>query len=290
MQSSGSTMEGLAMSQQTRAMNTTLITGGTGKTGRRVAERLIAKGRAVKLGSRSGDVRFDWDDDSTWAPALEGSTSAYVTFAPDIGLPGSDDSIAAFAEKALDSGTTRLVLLSGRGEKGAQLAEQRLVESGADWTVVRSAFFAQNFSESFWLDSVRAGELVLPGNALEPFVDLEDIADVAVAALTDDRHVGESYECTGPRLLGFDDAMREISRATGRGITFRQVTPEEFADGLVEGGLPEADAQGLAYMFVDILDGHNSHLTDGVRRALGREPRDFIEYVDRTAGAGVWDV
>ena len=164
-------------------MTTTLITGGTGKTGRRVAQRLTATGRAVRLGSRSGDVPFDWEDTDTWAPALEGCSSAYVTFAPDIAFPGAADTVAAFVKIAVDAGTTRLVLLSGRGEEGAQLAEQRLAESGADWTVVRCAFFAQNFSETFWVDSVRAGELVLPGNALEPIVDLEDVADVAAAGV-----------------------------------------------------------------------------------------------------------
>ncbi|MET0524279.1 MAG: NmrA family transcriptional regulator [Nocardioides sp.] len=269
---------------------TTLITGGTGKTGRRVAQRLTATGRTVRLGSRSGDVRFDWDDELTWAPALDGCRSAYVTFAPDLAFPGAADTVAAFAKTAVDAGTTRLVLLSGRGEPGAQLAEQRLIESGADWTVVRCAFFAQNFSETFWADSVRAGELVLPGNALEPIVDLEDVADVAAAALTDDRHIGQVYECTGPRLLGFDDAMAEISRATDRLVAFRAVTPEDFAAGLVDAGLPAADAEGLAALFVGILDGHNSSLNDGVDRALGRAPRDFTEYVRRTAGTGAWHV
>ena len=267
---------------------TTLITGGTGKTGRRVAQRLTSTGRAVKLGSRSGDVRFDWDDELTWAPALQGCTSAYVTFAPDLAFPGAADIVAAFAKTAVEGGTTRLVLLSGRGEAGAQLAEQRLAESGADWTVVRCAFFAQNFSETFWLESIRAGELVLPGNTLEPIVDLEDVADAAAAALADDRHVGQVYECTGPRLVGFDEAMHEIARVTGRAVSFRAVTPAEFAARLVEGGLPEGDAQGLAALFVDVLDGRNSSLADGVHRAVGRTPRDFTEYVRRTAATGVW--
>ena len=269
-------------------MTTTLITGGTGKTGRRVAERLTTMGHAVRLGSRRGGTRFDWDDRSTWAPALAGCASAYVTFAPDIAFPGAADTIAAFARTAVESGTTRLVLLSGRGESAAQLAEQRLAESGADWTVVRCAFFAQNFSETFWVESVRAGEFVLPGNALEPIVDVEDVADVATAALTDRRHVGQVYECTGPRLIGLDEALRELSDALGRDVAFRAVPPHVFAAGLVEAGLSQADADGLAELFADVLDGHNSYLTDGVQQALGRAPRDFTEYLERTARTGVW--
>lgn len=271
-------------------MTTTLITGGTGKTGRRVAQRLTSKGRAVRLGSRTGTDRFDWADPDTWSPALEGCVSAYVTFAPDLALPGAADTVAAFAKAAVDAGTTRLVLLSGRGEPGAQLAEQRLVESGADWTVVRCAFFAQNFSETFWIDSVRAGELVLPGNPFEPIVDLEDVADVAALALTEGGHSGEVYECTGPRLLRFDQATAEVARETGRAMAFREVSATEFAAGLAEAGVPSPDADAMAYLFVDILDGHNGSLADGVRRALGREPRDFTDYVRRTAATGVWDV
>jgi uncharacterized protein YbjT (DUF2867 family) len=274
------------------AMNTTtttLITGGTGKSGRRVAERLTALGRPTRLGSRTGPVRFDWADDATWAPALEGCESAYVTFAPDLAFSRAADTVAEFAKIAVELGTTRLVLLSGRGEAGAQLAEQRLAESGADWTVVRCAFFAQNFSETFWAESVRAGELVLPGSTREPIVDLEDVADVAAAAFFDDRHIGRVYECTGPRLVTLDEAMRAISEATGREIGFRVVSPEEFASGLVDAGLPAEDAEGLAELFVDVLDGHNSYLTTGVQEALGREPRDFAEYVRRTAATGVWN-
>jgi len=269
-------------------MTTTLITGGTGKTGRRVAERLSAMGRAVRLGSRSGDVRFDWEDDSSWGPALAGCTSAYVTFAPDLAFPGASDTVAAFAETAVAAGVTRLVLLSGRGEAGAQRSEQRLMDSGADWTVVRCAFFAQNFSETYWVESIRAGVVELPGNTAEPIVDLEDVADVAAAAFTDDRHVGEVYECTGPRLVTFDEAMRAISTATGREVAFREVSPEEFAAGLVAGGLPDDQARDLADLFVDILDGHNATLADGVQRALGRDPHDFTDYVHRTATTGVW--
>ena len=283
-------MDSLAQPIQTRDMTTTLITGGTGKTGRRVAQRLTATGRAVRLGSRTGDTRFDWEDSETWAPALEGCSSAYVTFAPDIAFPGAADTVAAFVKIAVDAGTTRLVLLSGRGEEGAQRAERQLAESGADWTVVRCAFFAQNFSETFWADSVRAGELVLPGNAPEPIVDLEDVADIAALALTDDGHVGEVYECTGPRLIGYDEAMAEISSAIGREVRFRPVEPAEFAAGLADAGLPAADAEGLADLFAGILDGHNSSLTDGVQRALGRPAGDFADYVRRTAATGVWDV
>lgn len=164
-----------------------------------------------------------------------------------------------------------------------------MIDSGADWTVVRCALFAQNFSETMWVDAIRAGNLELPGDTAEPILDAADIADVVAAALTDDHHVGRLYELTGPRLMTFDEAMHEISVATGRDIGFSQVSSAEFAVGLKDAGTPTDHAQGMAQLFAEILDGHNAYLTDGVRRALGREPRDFTEYVRRTAETGVWN-
>ncbi len=94
-------------------------------------------------------------------------------------------------------------------------------EVSAEWTILRSSFFSQNFSESFFLEPILGGEVALPaGDVPEPFVDAEDIADVAVAALTEDGHAGELYELTGPRLLTFAEAVGEISRATGRKVRY----------------------------------------------------------------------
>lgn len=269
-------------------MTTTLITGGTGKTGRRVAEQLTCLNRPVRIGSRSGSPSFDWDDESTWKPALEGCTSAYLAYAPDLAFPGAAELVGRFAATAVTAGTSRLVLLSGRGEQGAQRAEQLVTDSGAEWTIIRCAFFAQNFSESTWVDAIRAGRLELPGDTAEPIVDADDIAEVVATVLTEDGHVGQLYELTGPRLLTFAEAVHEIGEATGRTIAFERVTGSRFAAGLAEAGMPVEEAQSLGELFTEVLDGHNAHLGDGVRRVLGREPRGFSDYVRRTAATGVW--
>jgi uncharacterized protein YbjT (DUF2867 family) len=270
--------------------NTTLIVGGTGKTGRRVAERLQARGMPVRIGSRSSAPPFDWEDRATWAPALRGATSAYVSYFPDLAVPGAPEAIAAFTEVALANGTRRLVLLSGRGEEEAQRAERVLQESGADWTIVRCSWFSQNFSESFFLEPLLGGEVALPaGSVGEPFVDVEDIADVAAAALSEDGHVGQLYELTGPRLLRFDEAVEEIARAAGRPIRYVPASIGEFTAGLAQEGVPDDVVSLLAYLFTEVLDGRNAHLTDGVQRALGREPRDFAQFARDTAAAGVWN-
>lgn len=272
---------------QDAAQQTTLVIGGTGKTGRRVVDKLTAQGRPVRTGSRGAAPAFDWNHPAGWPSVLEGVDRVYVTYYPDLGFPGAADQVGAFAEAAVAAGARRLVLLSGRGEEAARAAEDRLKASGANWTVVRASWFNQNFDESFFLDSVLAGEIALPtADALEPFVDADDIADVVVAALADDRHIGRTYELSGPRLLGFSDVAAELSKVTGREIAYVPVSDEEYRAVLRENGLPEE----FADLFTLILDGRNAHLVHGVQEVLGRAPRDFADFAREAAATGVWDV
>jgi uncharacterized protein YbjT (DUF2867 family) len=269
---------------------TTLVIGAGGKTGRRVTDRLIQAGLPVRPASRSTATPFDWDDTTTWRPALVGVDAAYITFYPDLALPGAAETVGAFAELAVANGVRRLVLLSGRGEAGAQAAERRLQASGADWTVVRCAFFNQNFSETF-ADAVRHGTLAMPGgDTAEPFVDADDIADVVYAALTDDRHIGQLYELTGPRLLTLSQVASELSAALGRTVRYAPLTAERYASELVAHGISSEEAVPIAALIAEVLDGRNAYLTDGVQRALGRPPRDFTDYARTTAATAVWNL
>jgi uncharacterized protein YbjT (DUF2867 family) len=265
-----------------------LVIGAGGTTGRRVAERLVAAGRPVRAASRSSATRFDWNDPATWAPALSGAGAAYITYHPDLAFPGAAETVGAFADLAVARGVRRLVLLSGRGEQGARDAERLLQGSGADWTIVRCAFFDQNFDEAF-AEAVRQGVVAVPGGDVrEPFLDADDIADVVVEALTDDRHVGELYELTGPRLMTFAEAAAELGDAAGHEVRYVPVTPPQFAAGLADAGFPPEVAVAVSELFEEVLDGRNEILTDGVRRALGRAPRDFADYARATAATGVW--
>ncbi len=269
----------------------TLVLGASGKTGRRVTERLEALAVPVRRGSRSGVPPFEWEDRSTWAGALEGMDAVYLSYYPDLSVPGAAETVGSFAELAVRGGTRRVVMLSGRGEVEAEQAEQAVSASGGDVTILRSTWFAQNFSEDYMLEHVMSGVVALPaGDTPEPFVDVDDIADVAVAALTDDRHVGELYELTGPRLLTFGDAVAEMSAATGRALRYVPVSVEEHEAFCLEHGVPEPVVELLTYLFTSVLDGRNAHVTDGVRRALGRDARDFGEYARTAAASGVWDV
>jgi uncharacterized protein YbjT (DUF2867 family) len=268
-----------------------LVIGATGKTGRRVAERLSALGLDVRLGSRSSQPAFDWEDRSTWAPALEGVKKAYISYYPDLAVPGAPQAVGALAAVAGEQGVEHLVLLSGRGEHEAQAAEAELQRSGIAWTVVRCSWFCQNFSESYMLDPILAGEVALPaGDVPEPFVDADDIADVAVAALTEAGHEGRVFELTGPRMLTFAEAVAEIADATGRYIAFIPITFDEYAMALAEYEVPEDVIGLLRYLFIEVLDGRNAHVSNGVEEALGRPARDFSDFVRATAATGVWDV
>jgi len=265
-----------------------LVIGANGKTGRRVAGRLRLAGVTVKAASRSSQTRFDWDDSNTWAPAIEGTRGAYLTVYPDLSFPGVSEKVERFARLAVSLGCKRLVLLSGRGEEGAQDAEDRLRRSGAEWVIVRCSVFNQNFSESFQ-DAIRAGYLSMPvGDIREPFVDAEDIADVAFAAFVEDRHVGQAYELSGPRLMSMQDVVSDLGAALGRPVAFRSVSVAEYAGELTSHGFSEEESIPIAQLIADVMDGRNGYLTDGVQRALGREPRDFLDFARKSAGSGVW--
>ncbi|NDJ78623.1 MAG: NAD(P)H-binding protein [Chloroflexi bacterium] len=267
-----------------------LVLGATGKTGRRIVQRLAARSVPIRIGSRSAELPFDWENDATWAPALQGIHAVYIAYQPDLAIPGTVDRIQRFVNTAVEVGVQRLVLLSGRGEEEAERCEQVVQQSGVEWTIVRCSFFAQNFSEGIFLDSVLSGEVVLPvGDVREPFVDVDDIADVATAALIEDGHAGQLYELTGPRLLTFAEAVAEIAQATGRTIRFVSVPVESYTRGLRDMGLPEDVIWLIDYLFSTVMDGRNEYLTDGVQRALGREPRDFATYAQQVAHTGLWN-
>lgn len=269
---------------------TTLVLGGTGKTGRRVVDRLNARDLPVRVGSGSGEPPFDWNDRSTWAPALRGVTAVYVSYQPDVAIPGAAETVGVFTELAVASGVRRLVLLSGRGEEGAQHSEDAVRVACPDATILRASWFCQNFSEGFMLDQVLAGEVALPVTDMpEPFIDIDDIADAAVAALTTEGHAGRLYEMTGPRLLTFADATAEIGKATGRDVRFVPITIDGYEEMLAGYGVPADLTALLRYLFTEVLDGRNARLADGVQRALGRPPRDFSDYARDTAATGVWE-
>ena len=256
----------------------TVVLPATGKTGSRVADRLEALGLPVRRAARSTAPPFDWGDRSTWAAVLEGAQAAYIAYVPDISVPSAREDVAALTELATDLGVRRFVLLSGRNQANALAVERAFGQAaetgGATWSVVRASWFAQNFTEGAFADGVRSGELALPvGDVPEPFVDVDDVADVVVVALTSPGQHRVVHEVTGPRALTFDEAT---ARAGARLV---RVPLGGFSGALRDAGVPDLEVDLYAYLFSEILDGRNTQTTDAIERALGRPPRTFDQSV-----------
>lgn len=276
------------MTENTRNM-TVVVTGASGRTGSRVADSLRGAGLNVRAASRARG--FDWEDPTTWADTLRDADAAYLMYPSDVGSPAAAEGIGALAREAVGLGVRHLVLLSARGEEQARATEEALTSSGADWTILRCTWFAQNFSEGLLAEGlVQTGELVFPaGEVPEPFLDVRDIGDVVAAVLTSgDRYAGRTLELTGPRLLSFREAVAEIAAATGTELRYTPVPARAYGEFLTGFGVPAEEADFLVEVFEGLLDGRNAHVTDGVRQVLGREARDFAEFVRESAAAGAW--
>jgi uncharacterized protein YbjT (DUF2867 family) len=268
-----------------------LVLGATAKTGRRVADKLKTLGHSVRAVSRSTTPSFDWTNPTTWDAALTDIDAVYVTFQPDLAVPGSDQVIANFAKTALAHGAKRIVMLSGRGEHEAHRAEDTLHHSGADATVLRANWFFQNFSEDLFLPPIQQGTLALPaGDIPEPFIDVDDIADCAVACLLDERHIGKTYELSGPVAHTFAEVAGIIGDAANRQIDFVPITVEQLDEGLAKDGLPGEMRALIQYLFSEVLDGRNSAPTMDVFEILGRQPNSLRNYAEDVAKSGIWHI
>ena len=266
-----------------------MIIGKNGKTGSRVQQRLRALGLHTRAVSRSSAPAFDWEDSKTWRAAMQGTRAAYVTFQPDLAIPTAEQTIRDFVQLAIDLGLEHIVLLSGRGEDGAQRAEQVLQQSAIPWNVVRASWFNQNFSEGFMIEGILNGELVLPaGEVVEPFIDVDDIAEVVVAALTRPHLRNQLFEVTGPRAMTFEQCIKEISDAVGYCVNFKSVSVNGFITSLREQGAPEDMQWLMRELFSVVLDGRNSKVMSGVEDVLGRPATDFRTYIQKVITSGAW--
>jgi len=270
--------------------NNILVIGGTGKTGRKVVERLNKRGIKVRIGSRNAKPSFDWDKPEEWRHALQGIDKVYITFQPDLAVPGAKEAITELTKQAKACGIKKLVILSGRGEHEAELCEQIVMQSGMDWSVVRADWFNQNFSESFFLDPILAGHVAVPRAETKiPFTDTDDIADVVVEALLDDQYTGKVLELTGPELWSMEEVIKGITQVTEREIGFHSISLEAYTKMLRDQQVPDAYIWLINYLFANVLDGRNSSTTNTIEEVLGRPAKRFSDYLRETAATGVWN-
>ena len=267
-----------------------LVIGGTGKTGRRVVEGLNELGHNVTVGSRKGTPTFDWEDSSSFAPALKGIDRAYIVYFPDLAVAGSKEAIKALTQAALEAELEKVVLLSGKGEVEAEACEQIVANSGLNYTLVRASWFNQNFSEGAFLDFVLSGKVALPMPEAEiPFVDADDIAEVVTSVLVDDSYNGQTITVTGPRKMTFKQVVDTISKGIGRNLQYTPTSVEEFKDGMKEAGLPDSYVWLFGYLFQEVLGNpENQEVSTDVQKVLGRKATDFTDYVEKTVSTGIW--
>jgi len=268
-----------------------LVIGGTGKTGRRVVEQLNKKGIEPKIGSRNASPSFDWDDKDTWVNTLNGIEKMYVTYYPDLAVPGAKEKIESLTYLAKELGVKKMVLLSGKGETEAEACENIVINSGMDYSIVRASWFNQNWSESFFLDPIISGEVALPmSDVLIPFVDANDIAEVAATVLLDDTYNGEIIELTGPELITFKDIVNIISRVSNRKLNFYDITLEQYVDGMKQMQIPDDVVWLIEYLFSHVLTNPKNQLVvNDIERVLGRKAMPFAEYAQETAKTGIWN-
>jgi uncharacterized protein YbjT (DUF2867 family) len=275
--------------------STILVLGATGKTGRRLLPFLTARGATVRAASRQpGEdrTRFDWNQPDTYDPALIGADAIYLV-PPDL-IEEATPIVAPFLDRAVRAGVRRVVLLSSMGVEfpnegpgsGRDRLEQLVKASGMEWTILRPGGFNQNFSEGFLLPGIlHAGAIATAtGDGAVAFVDADDIAAVAAAALTEDGHQQATYVVTGPEALTFADAAAIIGSAAGRPIAHRQISSADLTQILIRAGLPANYAAIVVGNQEAIRDGLGARVTDVVARVTGRAAIPFTRYAAQAAG------
>ncbi|WP_448250553.1 NmrA family NAD(P)-binding protein [Thalassotalea agariperforans] len=259
-----------------------LIIGATGKTGRRVCQLLseLLPSDKIKAASRSAEIHFDWQDNKTWSKALDQTSHVYLTYSPDLAVPSAIQHISTFCNLAKKKNIKHITILSGRGEPAAQACEDILINSGINWTIIRASWFNQNFSDGFFNSFIHNGLICLPVNAVkEPFIDIDDIAEIACQSFIDPKHSNKLYEVTGPELLTFSDIAKLFSEVLNKEVKFEQLTQATFESEMSAAQVPEDIISLLNFLFTEVLDGRNEYITNGVEQALGRKPKSFRAFI-----------
>ncbi|WP_424887239.1 NAD(P)H-binding protein [Streptomyces sp. XH2] len=274
------------------ATGTTLVIGATGTTGGRTAAQLVAAGHRVKAAGRRATpvtgaepVRFDWYDPSTFGDALAGADRIYLV--PPVGEPDPAPVMLPFLQQARTADVRRAVLLSAsaiaEGGPAVGQVHRALPDLFDQWAVLRPSWFMQNFTGAHThARSIRDDGVILTatGTGRVGFVDADDIAAVAVRALTDDRAPGTDLVLTGPEALSHDDIATILTEVTGRPVAHRSLTREQLCDRLAA-QIPPAFAAMLADMDRAIAAGAEDRTTDTVQRLTGRPPNSFRAVAER---------
>jgi uncharacterized protein YbjT (DUF2867 family) len=262
-----------------------LVTGASGKTGRHLLHELDARGIPARPATRHSTIPLDWEDPTTWEPALDGVTSAYLV-APAT-VPDPYGAVIDFLELATARGISRLVFLSMSSIPPGDLAHGRvhrwLIENADDFAVLRPSVFLQNFSEGPFSASIATEGAIYSntGDGRVSFIDAADIAAVAACVLAAPGTLADDLVLTGPHACSFDDVASAIGAALGRRIEHRRVSDEDLAARFEQHGIPASTAFLLALAYSTIAGGGEDFTTDVVMSFTGRPPTSVATFAAR---------
>lgn len=275
--------------------DTILVTGGTGTTGRRISAQLAARGLCYRAATRrpktENDIRFDWADETTWAAALDGVARIYLVAPTGVSEPLPV--MIPFLELAIRTGVKRFVLLSASSlEPGGPMmgmVHSWLRDRAPEWVVLRPTWFMQNFSEQQHLGPIRdegAIYTATDGGRIG-FIDAEDIATVAVEALSQPEFASGDIILTGPAAISYDDVAKTLSDVLDHPVQHHHLSVAELAARHVDcSDLPQSYADTLAAMDASIASGSEDRVTDAVALIVGRPARSLADFI--VANASVW--
>lgn len=280
-------------------MSFILVTGGTGKTGARLVQRLIEEGHKVRVASRSGSapqgaegLAFDWNSGVNDAAAIEGIDGVYLV-AP-VGVADVHTPMTRLVDAALERGVKRFVLLSASSveEGGPAMGSVHAYLKGKapEWAVLRPSWFMQNFSVGQHLPTIREEDAIYSATdeGRIAFINSDDIAEVGLRALLDNVPQNRDLIITGPKALTYGEAGDMIGAARGKAVHHIKLTTAQLAHRWEEFGLEPQYTQILAAMDEAIANGAENRTTDLVELVTGRPPKSLEQFIEENSS--VWKV
>jgi uncharacterized protein YbjT (DUF2867 family) len=270
-----------------------LVTTPTGKVGQEVAKQLLATGASVRVGAHTPEkarvlnlngaeiVPFSFEDEASAKAALQNMDALYLAFPSSM----SAEYPKRVIEFAKDAGVKRIVMLSAKGVENSEAdlrqVEKYLEASGLEYTILRPAWFFQNFNTG-QLEYIRqAGAIIEPsGDGKTSFIDTRDIAAVAVKALNENGHHGKAYALTGSKAHDRNEVAKAISDATGNNVVYQSLTDEEFRARANAEQWPVPVMEIMSWLYGGVREGWTQDTTDTVKQLLGREPMSLEQYAN----------
>ena len=269
--------------------NFVLVTAPNSKTGKQVVKLLKRENIPFRAASRSTSVPFDWENEKTWASAISGAHAVYVVIPPNLAFADMPQRLKAFLTYCEAVRVRRIILLSGRGEDEAAKIEEVALSNAIPTTVLRASWFAQNFSEGYFVEGVVNGQLAIPSKLVrEPFIDTRDIAKAVVFALKDKSSNNYVFELTGPELLSFEDVAKKFTKHLDQSVTYVYMPIEDYINQLLQFGVSTDEIDLTRFLFGELLDGRNAYTTSDLSLLLGEQGTSFEQFIQHTKPSGVW--